>query len=215
MPTVQPMALLSQFHVYMSEANAYAPPDDAAPQHVLPEGQSLIEGDNRNPRPVDGPETRYNRLLFDLDARLRGRGSSNEEQGLPQPLDRADAGADELARHRAEFTAPAAVVKNAALVRERVVKMANNEQQLTFFWAMVRRLRAQHPDPAWWDGEWQRLFLPPVPPGPPPRLSPVVFLNAKGGRGKTFVLNALIAAARAMQVWYLCAARLKVCTCRE
>ena len=167
---------------------------------------ALADGENRVPL---SRETPYNRLLICLDQHFDERGLSNAQMGLPAPiLPAGHAQNDLLQRYLQRFCRAGGdgYVDAKATLQSDLEKIVAVPDQCAFFWQMWARLQSCDPHPGTWRQRWNDLELrlpaacePPadilLPPGPN-----VVFLDAKGGRGKTFVLKAVLAAARLMEV---------------
>ena len=198
LPNTQPYKLFVKFH----EAMQHDYHNTIHPEHPF-RNEALLDPENRTPR-VGHYDTAYNRLLLDLDKSLGLTTSSNVEVGLPAP-EPHPTGRDEIREHLTEFCTGRALHAAQELLNVRLPKM--NVEQLEIYWDIIKRLRLalmerngnvelQHRQ------AWTAMLQGGEPPNnaPPQGTSNLIFLNAKGGRGKTYLLNAIIAAARVQKL---------------
>ena len=194
LPNTQPLKLFIQFHEAM-QADYY---NTIHPAHAYTNAE-LLDPANRIPQ-VGHYDTAYNKLLLDLETALSHTGSSNMQIGLPSPEPHPTS-RDEVHEHLAQFCAGTGLHAAQQMLQERLPTM--NEEQISIYWDIVKRLRQalvernlgvdpQH------QHTWAAMQVGSVPPNnaPPQGTSNLIFLNAKGGRGKTYLLNTIIAAAR-------------------
>lgn len=152
------------------------------------------------------PQSKYNRLLLDLDERLQRMGRENIDFGLPEPLAPEHArAATQLEKHLALYCNDASRAHYRQLLQERIPTFS--EEQRALFFELYVRMRDYCNDErnaaaqqlGDWGPQWD-LQVPAQYVQLPPGRSKVFFLDARGGCGKTYVLNALLAAARMHKV---------------
>ena len=198
LPNTQPFNLFLQFHeVMQADYN-----NTIHPEHPF-KNEELQDPTNRIPH-VGHYDTAYNRLLLDLDKSLSLTSTSNMEVGLPTP-EPHPTGRDEVREHLVEFCTGHALHVAKNLLNERLPNM--NTEQLEIYWDIIKRLRLalvdRNRDVALQHRQmWTAMQVGGEPPNnaPPQGASNLIFLNAKGGRGKTYLLNAIIAAARVQKL---------------
>ena len=215
-PYTKPMQLLAEFLPQLAQ-DFERGPVNGVPQVQHPYSgwdesdiTSLAIADNRRPRPQDGAGTPYNQLLHAISLSLERQGQSMADFELPEPLLGADA-LPEAEQYLEEFCRGQGAARALQMLRQRAPHIQNVPEQRQFFWDMMRRLRARK-GAAEFDERWAHLQqqavaggVPPLPDLPDPDAalagrSDAIFLDAKGGRGKTYVLNAVMAAARLMEL---------------
>ena len=148
-------------------------------------------------------QSQYNQLLLDIERRLNRLGKGNEMFELPAPIEQANMRATtELEKYLTSFCSTAARLEAHQLVTARLPTL--NAEQRAVFYDLYKRLReyGESGDNAmcqelgdWGDPAWT-LDVPAEFAGPVQGASNLIFLDARGGCGKTYMLNTLLAAAR-------------------
>ena len=146
------------------------------------------------------PDSQFNSMLAELQSLFLQRGKTLQEHQLPYPHGMEAAAARGLPAYHALFCSPAAVAKADELLAERLPVL--NGGQRNVFWRVWQRVchnAHTHARGEWAEpGKLQRLAGDNAQAVPAGELNKpgIIFMNAPGGRGKTYVGNALLAASR-------------------
>lgn len=160
------------------------------------------------------PGSKFNDLLLRISSIFEHHGAAIAEKGLPTPRPPAHAQhRDEVHEQLQDFL----MHKRDSLLnllQTRIPLIEACDEQSSFFWDTVRRLRAKahanagllHAVPgvftpeADFDQRWKGSQLPPIsdPEAAPSSASNAIFLSAKGGCGKNVCAKRCFAAARAV-----------------
>ena len=186
--------------------------EDQQWQDVSYEALAEFPDDSRLRRPAE-PDSKYNHLLWRINDLLRAQSTTNEDVGLPAPLQMQGRSLTELQRHQRQYCGCVILVVTVQLQQyllDRIPRIAVNPEQREFFWDLVLRLKHVARAKGYEDGEqrWNEVYDALDEEHQDPQgvqrvrsgLSNTLFLEAKGGRGKTYVLNPVIAVARLLGI---------------